>query len=104
MGADRTADHDPLLNRVTELEALESEYEYAREFIRTKTYHQEQERLRARIERTVLSASGSSDANFTLGQCYALVRELHRYEDAIKLYESKKKSLDEMKRIVAHRQ
>ena len=67
-------------------------------FLIPPLYQEEHNRIHKKIEYLLSSAHGNSPAEFVLGQCYALVKELKRHEDAVKIYESKKKSFEELLR------
>ena len=85
-----------------ELDLLEADYEFAREYVKSAEFHRERERIRLRIEKLILSHNNNVDCNFVLGQCYSLVKELTRFDEVIRNYEAKKKSIEELSRLTPH--
>lgn len=79
-----------------ELEERERDYLRAQEYIKTGEYVAEKERLRLEIEKIITTSNFGTDAHaqFILGRCYSLIKEMYRHQDFIKAYESKKKSLN----------
>lgn len=84
--------HDPITERAVELESLEPGYRAALSYLKTTEYQQDRARTYAKIEKLVLSYSGSN-SDFILGQCTALIKEINRFDEIVRTYESKKKTL-----------
>jgi hypothetical protein len=90
---------DGLVRREEDLASLEKEYLATKNFINSEDYHKERDRLLTIVCKTILTYNGGN-AEFLLGRCYSLVKEVNRPIEIISTYESKKESLHAYKSSV----